>query len=180
MDHVLPKKWTFWFVLFNHQSNKMSQYQIEEIASFDTFESFLDLYNSLPKINEVKNVNNKRASIGVFTQTEEGVNIKPMWEDPANANGGSFNFLVPDKIVNDVWHSLLLLVIGGTFQSKLDKDDQILGITIGPKKDDKYGIEIWNLNKNTNKVNEIKAFLKSIHSLKDSLKNTDIFYKAHK
>ncbi|KAK8848211.1 hypothetical protein M9Y10_019267 [Tritrichomonas musculus] len=179
MDHPLSQKWTFWFILFNHQ-RKMSQYQIEEIATFDTVESFLDLNNSLPKIDEIKNVNNKRASIGVFTQTEEGVNIKPMWEDPANSNGGSFNFLVPDKIVNNVWHSLLFLIIGGSFQSKLEDNDKILGITIGPKKDDQYGIEIWNLNKNTRRVNQVKDFIKSIDGLRDTLKDGDIFYKAHK
>ncbi|OHT00945.1 hypothetical protein TRFO_32200 [Tritrichomonas foetus] len=179
MEHLLQNKWTFWFILFNHQNQKNSQYQIEEISSVDTVESFLQLFHSLPKIDDIKNVNNKRVSIGLFTQNEKGENIKPAWEDPANSNGGSFNFLINQNISNEAWHNLLLSIIGGTLQEPFGKNDKILGITIGPKKDDQYGIEIWNQNRNTTLVNKIKEYICTIEGLSGVIKPTDISYKAH-
>ena len=180
MEHYLRDKWTFWFILFNHQKQKSSQYQIEEIHTVETVESFLQLFNSLPKITEIKNVNNKRVSLGLFMQNNIGVNIKPLWEDPENSNGGSFNFLVTKSAAPEIWKNLLLSIIGGSLQINSDDNDCILGVTIGPKTEGKFGIEIWNRNKDTKFVNVFKESIIGINGINGTVQPKDIYYKPHK
>jgi hypothetical protein len=56
-------------------------------------------------------------------------NIKPMWEDPANKNGGGFSFKVHNKYIENVWKKLFFMLLGGSLSTK-----QINGISLSPKK----------------------------------------------
>lgn len=60
--------------------------------------------------------------------------ITPMWEDVKNRNGGCFSFKVPNKIVVDVWKSLLYALCGESLCKDQEKNRLVNGITVSPKK----------------------------------------------
>jgi len=59
--------------------------------------------------------------------------IKPMWEDVENREGGSFSFKVVNNIVASVWERLAYTLIGETL-FRDNKNSNVNGITISPKK----------------------------------------------
>ena len=71
--------------------------------------------------------------------------IKPMWEDEQNKNGGCFSFKVSNKDIEQVWKKVYFHVIGTTMTKHKKYDDRINGITLSPKK--KFCIlKIWMNN----------------------------------
>ena len=57
--------------------------------------------------------------------------IKPMWEDPENKQGGGFSFKVHNKNIEYVWKKLFFMLIGNTLSKE---HESINGISISPKK----------------------------------------------
>ena len=69
-------------------------------------------------------------------------NVKPMWEDEHNRNGGCFSFKIANKDVETVWKELYFCVIGRTLVNDESYNEKINGITLSPKK--KFCIlKIW-------------------------------------
>jgi len=62
--------------------------------------------------------------------------IKPIWEDPANCNGGRFSFKIPNYAVPDIWRKLLLHMTCHNTTKPMDEDfeQSINGISVSPKK----------------------------------------------
>ena len=60
--------------------------------------------------------------------------ITPMWEDPKNREGGCFSFKVINKIVPDVWKTLVFLLCGESLAVNKEHCKHINGITVSPKK----------------------------------------------
>ena len=67
-------------------------------------------------------------------------NIKPLWEDNENINGGSFSYKLSNKIVISIWKELSFLLIGETLIK--NNSNQVNGITISQKKNFCI-IKIW-------------------------------------
>ena len=61
-------------------------------------------------------------------------NVKPMWEDPANCNGGCFSFKVLNKVVVDVWKELFSSMCGETLFKTASINKKVTGITVSPKR----------------------------------------------
>lgn len=61
-------------------------------------------------------------------------NIKPMWEDPHNRDGGCFSFKVLNKDIAQVWKKISYCVLGQCFTKEYEHNDFINGITVSPKK----------------------------------------------
>jgi translation initiation factor 4E len=59
-------------------------------------------------------------------------NIKPMWEDIENQDGGGFSFKVHNKNIEFVWKKLFYLLVGESLTNK--SVDTINGISLSPKK----------------------------------------------
>ena len=55
--------------------------------------------------------------------------IKPMWEDAENKQGGGFSFKVHNKNIEYVWKKLFFMLLGGSLSNK-----PINGISLSPKK----------------------------------------------
>jgi hypothetical protein len=85
----LSDQWKFWLILFS-RGNSQQQYVIEEVVTVTTLDNFFQFCQSLPHPDELKSVNQKRPSLGLFRQ-----DIKPAREDRRNAHGGSFSFRLP-------------------------------------------------------------------------------------
>jgi hypothetical protein len=68
--------------------------------------------------------------------------VTPMWEDPANCNGGCFSFKVSNKVVHAVWKELFYAVCGETLFLNKSHNKNLTGITISPKRNFCV-IKIW-------------------------------------
>lgn len=75
--HPLRNQWTLWYL--DNDRNKSWEEKQNEISTFDTVEDFWNLYNMIKYASELQPGND----YSLFKQ-----NIRPMWEDAANANGG--------------------------------------------------------------------------------------------
>lgn len=60
-------------------------------------------------------------------------NIKPMWEDENNRNGGCFSFKIINKNIEKIWKEVFYTLIGNGLISG-EKNKNINGITLSPKK----------------------------------------------
>lgn len=90
--HPLQSKWTLWYRASNKNSsgssgNKSSaksdnwEASLQCVNTVDTIEDFWGMYNNVPGIAKMDDNSD-------YMFFKEG--IRPAWEDPANANGGSF------------------------------------------------------------------------------------------
>lgn len=75
--HPLRNQWTLWYL--DNDRNKSWEEKQNEISTFDTVEDFWNLYNMIKYASELQPGND----YSLFKN-----NIRPMWEDAANANGG--------------------------------------------------------------------------------------------
>ena len=108
--------------LIYHMTTDWSLKSYIQIMQVESMEEVIALYNSIPPAM-VKNCM-------LFLMRQ---NIKPMWEDPNNKQGGCFSFKVGNKNVPDVWKSVSYLLTGETLSKEKNFQDNITGITISPK-----------------------------------------------
>lgn len=68
--------------------------------------------------------------------------IKPMWEDGPNKEGGCFSFKVSNKEIEQVWKEVYFHIVGASITKNKLYYKNINGITLSPKK--KFCIlKIW-------------------------------------
>jgi hypothetical protein len=68
--------------------------------------------------------------------------VKPMWEDAKNRNGGCFSYKVINKMVHMVWKDLMYSLCGNTLTRNKSDMNLVNGITISPKRNFCI-IKIW-------------------------------------
>ena len=142
----LCDKWVLWAHLPHDTDWSLKSYI--QIMQVESMEEVISLYNSIPPAM-VKNCM-------LFLMRQ---NIKPMWEDPNNKQGGCFSFKVGNKNVPDVWKSVSYLLTGETLSKEKNFQDNITGITISPKKSFCI-LKIWMKNleyQNPRVINEVKG-----------------------
>tara|TARA_A100001015_G_scaffold315616_1_gene427871 strand:+ start:5413 stop:5889 length:477 start_codon:yes stop_codon:yes gene_type:complete len=140
MLHPLKSTWTLYLHLPNETDWSINSYK--KILTIQYVEELIELYNF---------ITNKMIISCMFFLMKG--NIKPMWEDPANCNGGAFSYKINHKISYSIWKTITYLAIG----EQLDNTDNniITGITISPKKNFSI-IKVWvNTHKYTN-INTIR------------------------
>lgn len=86
--------------------------------------------------------------------------IKPIWEDENNKNGGCWSFKINNFDVEELWEELSILLV--TEELLEENNDIIVGLSICLKKNNFCVIKIWN---NDSNLNSIKLINKKI--LKD-------------
>lgn len=106
--HPLRNQWTLWYL--DNDRNKSWEEKQNEVSTFDTVEDFWNLYNMIKFASELQPGND----YSLFKN-----NIRPMWEDAANANGGRWILsmqsqqqlsTLDDLWLNVVWMSLIFFV----------------------------------------------------------------------
>jgi len=138
--HPLEFEWTFWYDKRPVQGRRMRGEQeayesnLRPIGSFATVEDFWRYYNHIVKPSKMENNANQH----LFKK-----DIKPMWEDAANARGGKWIIVIKDKqFLDNCWENLVLAMVGET----LEGGEEICGAVVSRRKSgDK--IAIWNKNK---------------------------------
>lgn len=155
--HSLSDKWTLYAHLPHDTDWTIDSYK--KIIHLNFLEEVISLFEALPD-KLVKNCM-------LFLMKN---NIKPVWEDEQNRNGGCFSYKVNNEDVSQVWKELSYLLIGNTLTENNELKQQINGITISPKK--KFCIiKIWLSEKKFTKTCD----LKEIHGLN----HKSALFKAH-
>eukprot|EP01110_Echinostelium_bisporum_P012950 TRINITY_DN808_c0_g1_i1.p1 TRINITY_DN808_c0_g1~~TRINITY_DN808_c0_g1_i1.p1 ORF type:complete len:219 (+),score=50.04 TRINITY_DN808_c0_g1_i1:139-795(+) len=165
---ALENTWSFWHDKYIGPSSSVEEYEasLHKLCTFSTIQEFWKNFNNLPLAEKLK----PKSS---FHMMKAG--IRPIWEDPENANGGFWAMRVKKEDTQLAWKELVLASIGEQFGPVLSNDDDICGVTVSLRQYDNL-IEVWNSNASSN-VNAILARVKSI------LPNTELknpFYKAHR
>lgn len=117
----LENIWTLWLHLPHDTEWGMDSYK--EIYKFDT----LNDASSLIEYIQQDFITNCM----IFLMKE---NIKPIWEDANNKNGGCISYKINNKVILDTWKKLCYSLICGNLLRDIDYYNKITGITLSPKK----------------------------------------------
>lgn len=127
--HPLYDKWTFYAHLPHDTDWTIDSYK--SILSVENVEESIALLESFPDIM-IKNCM-------LFVMRK---NIKPIWEDEQNRNGGCFSYKVSNKNISNAWRNLCYTILGETISKNKEFLSCINGATISPKKNFCI-IKIW-------------------------------------
>ena len=83
-------------------------------------------------------------------------NITPRWEDPENRNGGCWSIKLSNNDYYNIWETLSNLLV--VDELSIVKND-ITGISICQKKNDKVVIKIWNKSKSNSKIDNLNKII---------------------
>ncbi|KAF9053933.1 translation initiation factor eIF4e [Hymenopellis radicata] len=133
------------------------------IGEFSTVESFCRYFNWLKPPSKLE----KNANYHLFKQ-----GIKPMWEDPANANGGKWVLTMknaPD-LLDRCWFDLCMALVGEQIESSIggSEDGEICGAVVSLRsKVDR--IQVWVRSKdNVGRVNDIGKRIVEVLGVSDA------------
>ncbi|CAO3596631.1 unnamed protein product [Absidia cylindrospora] len=129
---LLQGEWTYWYDGYV-PNLPASEYEanLQVISTVGTVQKFWSVYNNIDgpeKLGFRSNLHFMRKG------------IKPIWEDPKNEYGGSYNFKVNKHQSPLVWRDLLVLLIGEKIEQCLQ--DIVCGVSVSSRQHcDNY--QIW-------------------------------------
>ena len=125
----LGNKWSFYLHL--HDNHDWSIKSYIKMIEFDNVEDAILL-------NDEINYDLIKKSL-MFLMKDD---VKPIWEDDNNKNGGCFSFKITNKDIEVIWKELYYRLIGQSLTTHDSYYEKINGITLSPKK--KFCIlKIW-------------------------------------
>ncbi len=131
--HKLQRTWVMWYDKpEKSQTSESYENALEKIGEFNTVEDFWSYFNNIPQPTKIE----LNANFHLFTH-----GVKPMWEDPANANGGRLIITLnrdAQRHFDHFWENLSLACVGET----LDADLQLCGI-VASRRDRGDRLAIW-------------------------------------
>ena len=127
--HPLQDRWKLWAHLPHDTDWSPKSYK--EVMTLDSVESTIALCETIPE---------KMVTNCMLFLMRNGV--LPMWEDPRNKAGGCFSYKVANKTVTSTWMQLAYCTVGETLTQDRNVRQNIMGITISPKKNFCI-IKIW-------------------------------------
>lgn len=156
----LSNKYVFYFrvseeIMKNQlpkQTIDSSEYesQVKKIAEFDTMEEFWAIYQHIKKPDNCK----QGIEIQMFKE-----NIKPMWEDEFNKNGGKLSLKLNKGYTTIIWEELLLGIIGNILPAEISEG--INGIIFSSKKESNI-LQIWFKDYNKNYTSELEQCIRDL------------------
>ncbi|PLW10385.1 hypothetical protein PCANC_01681 [Puccinia coronata f. sp. avenae] len=120
VKHPLYSTWTLWFdnATKNDKAKNWDEL-IQQVMQVESVEEFWGLYHNIVPPSLIHVGSN-------YYLFKEG--IKPAWEDPANAKGGSWSIQLPRDRYRDTvdkyWLYTLLTAIGETFETPYTANDK--------------------------------------------------------
>jgi hypothetical protein len=161
INKQLETGWTLYLHLPGDNDWTTSSYKI--IKTTNTLKQLFNIFNSIP---------DTFSKYGILFFMRE--NIKPIWEDPHNRNGGCISFKIEHDNIHDIFKQLCYSVATNTFFEEDEFMTYVNGVTISPKRNF-YIIKLW-LNNKKNK------YIKNLESLTCSIKELNFFdaiFKEH-
>lgn len=128
VKHPLQHLWTLWY--YEPDRNKSWEDNQNQVSTFSSVEDFWSLFTHIKQPSEVK----IGSDYSLFKE-----NIRPMWEDKANKNGGRWMLTLnrnqrPE--LDRYWIDTVLCLIGEAF----DSFDDVCGAVVNIRsKGDKIG-----------------------------------------
>ena len=132
--------------------------QVKKIAEFDTIEDFWDIFQHLRKPDSC------RPGIEFFMFKED---IKPLWEDENNKNGGRFSIKLKQGYTTIIWEEMIFTLIGGILPKEVK--DEINGIVVTSKKEFNT-LQIWFKTFDSKITKEIETCIRDILVIPDEVK----------
>ena len=149
----LAEKFAFWYHINEISADQEYESQIKKLAEFDTLEDFWAIFQYLKKPDDCK----QAIEFQLFKN-----NIKPMWEDENNKNGGRIALKLRKEFSNLVWEELVFAFIGGYFDKEIK--NEINGLVINCKKDFNT-LQIWIKSYSTDVTSKIEKNIREILSI---------------
>lgn len=138
----LYDKWTLYAHLPHDTDWTIKSYKV--ISTITSVEQAIAIYNNIP---------DKMAQNCMMFLMRN--NIKPIWEDVSNRNGGSFSYKVSNKNVPHAWRNLCYQMMGETISKHREFLSKINGCTISPKKNFCI-IKIWLCDCSVQNINKVE------------------------
>lgn len=165
IKHPLQNSWTLWY--YDQEKGKTWEQCQHQITTFDTVEDFWSLYNHIKMPTEIKSGND----YSLFKN-----NIRPMWEDEQNKNGGrwviSLQKFYRQTELDKLWLEVILCLIGEAF----DFSEDICGAVVNVRMN-RHKIAIWTSNNSKQRILSIGKKLRESLGLPTELQ---IQYELHK
>jgi hypothetical protein len=155
--HTLSDKWVLYAHLPHDTNWSIDSYK--SILEFNSVEQSLSLFEAIPDIM----INNCM----LFLMRNE---VKPIWEDKHNRDGGCFSFKVSNQNVASVWRNLCYSTIGETASNDGKFMKNVNGITISPKRNFCI-LKIWTRNCDFTNVNSLIDI--------NGMNKNDVLFKKH-
>ncbi|KAJ8664062.1 hypothetical protein O0I10_000340 [Lichtheimia ornata] len=165
----LQSEWTFWYDRYVPNLSA-SEYEanLQVISTTGSVQKFWSVYNNIDGPDRL----GFRSNLHFMRK-----GIKPIWEDPQNENGGSYNFKIPKHHSPLAWRDLLVLLIGEKVEGWLG--DVVCGVSVSSRQQcDNY--QIWTAH---NHQNDPEADARVKAKLIEVLRPAEIqsfYYKVHK
>jgi translation initiation factor 4E len=166
--HKLQDTWSFWF--YKCDMSREWKDNLLHITDVSTVEDFWAIQHRIKPVESLSD----GCDYIVFKH-----GIKPMWEDPRNANGGRIVLNIDKKNVlsflSKIWLNSLLFLIGSSYDD--DESDNINGLVINVRTK-LNRISLWTCNFENKSLQEkiAKRFMKYL-GLQDNEKNLE--YEKH-
>ncbi|PPQ75748.1 hypothetical protein CVT26_001669 [Gymnopilus dilepis] len=136
-----------------HPESQEYEANLTIIGEFDTVEEFCRYFNWLKPPSKLE----KNSNYHIFKS-----GIKPMWEDPANANGGKWVLTMKNnpQLLDRCWNWLVMALVG----EELEENDEICGAVVSLRsKVDR--IQLWTRSKDD--VDKLNGIAKRLIKLLD-------------
>ncbi|VAH89060.1 eukaryotic translation initiation factor NCBP-like [Triticum dicoccoides] len=154
--HPLRRKLVLWYTRRTPGTRSQSyEDNIKKIVDFSTVESFWVCYCHLARPSSLPSP----TDLHLF---KEGV--RPLWEDPANRNGGKWIIRFKKAVSGRFWEDLVLVLVG----DQLDYSDDVCGIVLSCRFNEDI-LSVWNRNASDQQAvmtlrDSIKRHLKLPHT----------------
>ena len=134
-------------------------YKLETILNMAIFKN--SLLSILPKL--------ETNMYFIMREFDDNI-IYPIWEDKNNINGGVWSFKINNKLIFNIWITLLIYLTGETMLINQENYKNINGISISPKKNFSI-LKIWLRSKIT--ADEFNLEFRKVLNFNDGI------YKNH-
>ncbi|QSL64933.1 hypothetical protein MERGE_002237 [Pneumocystis wakefieldiae] len=164
--HMLKYSYTFWYMNRTFGS-KIKDYEssLKKLITFSSVEEFWSIYAYLKRPDTLPVI----SDLHLF---REG--IRPIFEDPANKDGGKWTLSLRKGIAVRYWEQLVMAIVGDQFWSI---GDELCGIVLSIR-NSKDLISVWNKSSDNGRVNlKIRDLIKQVLNLP---LDTVLEYKGHK
>ena len=161
----LHRSFTFWFSFTKKSKEKqLEEFEdnLKEIGTISTAQEFWGIYQHMKRPSTLT-----RGCEFSFFKSE----IKPMWEDTANQNGGRFVILLKKNANNNIlWENMLIALTLLPLE-----EEHINGLVLKVRSND-FSISVWTKSLSDDQNSQVKNWAKE--SLRSPV-DISIDYKKH-
>ncbi|KAI9255191.1 translation initiation factor eIF 4e-like domain-containing protein [Phascolomyces articulosus] len=166
---ALQSEWTFWYDRYV-PNLPATEYEanLQVISTVGTVQKFWSIYNNIDGPDQL----GFRSNLHFMRK-----GIKPIWEDPHNEHGGSYNFKIPKAHSPLAWRDLLVLLIGEKIEGWLG--DTVCGVSVSSRQQcDNY--QVWTAHTHPNDTQLDSKVRSKLTELLRPAEIQSFYYKVHK